>query len=59
MANPVSAGLGYLLTRTIVVGSVLVTMKLVWEGAFVLASGLILAIAMFLYLLWADPVLLR
>lgn len=59
MANPLSAGLGYLLTRAIVVGAVLLTMKLVWEGVFILASGLILAIAMFLYLLWADPVWLR
>ncbi|MFB6157144.1 MAG: hypothetical protein ABEJ34_04820 [Haloferacaceae archaeon] len=54
-----SAVLGTILSRLILVGAVLVSMKLAWEGAFVMASGLITVIAMFLYLLWADPVWLR
>ncbi|MFB6167730.1 MAG: hypothetical protein ABEJ43_02665 [Haloferacaceae archaeon] len=57
--DTLSALLGTLLSRVIVVGAVLVSVKLLWEGAYVMASGLILAIAMFLYLLSADPFLLR
>lgn len=59
MADYLSVVLGTLLIRAIIVGAVLVTMLLLWEGAFVMASGLLLAILMFLYLLVADPVWLR
>lgn len=53
------ATLGTILHHTILVGSVLVAMKFLVEGAFLLALALILPLLGFLYLIVGDAVLLR
>lgn len=55
----VSALLGILLYRTIVVGAVLVALKFLSEGLFVLTAGIALPLVVFAYLLLTEARVLR
>jgi hypothetical protein len=54
-----SALLGELLIKTIVVGAVLVAMKLLWEGQLLLTAALVLPLLFFLYLVGSDATLME
>lgn len=54
-----TAFMGTVLLRTILVGSVLVSMKFVAEGLFILAASLAVPLLFFLYLSVGDAALFR
>jgi hypothetical protein len=51
--------LSTLLTRTILVGSVLLSMKFAWEGLFGLSLSLVAALAFFGYLTFGEGTFMR
>lgn len=59
MTDYLSALLGELLIKTIVVGAVLVAMKLLWEGQLLLTAALVLPLLFFLYLVGSDATLME
>lgn len=58
MADYVSAVLGEVLQRTILIAAIIIVMKLLWEGAFVPAGGLLIPLLVFAYLVFGDPTVL-
>ncbi|MDY6818020.1 MAG: hypothetical protein SVG88_05095 [Halobacteriales archaeon] len=50
--GPLSTLLGLILTRTMLVGAVLVMLWTLWNGLYMFAAGLFLALAYFLYISW-------
>ncbi|MFB6124043.1 MAG: hypothetical protein ABEJ78_11380 [Haloferacaceae archaeon] len=59
MADYLSALLGTLLVRVMLVSVVLVALKFFWEGQYVLAVALVLPLFAFLYLVGGDATLLE
>ena len=54
-----SALFGLVLNRTILVSAVVVTMKLLTDGFYVAAAGLILPLLFFVYLTYTNARLMR
>ncbi|MFB6301104.1 MAG: hypothetical protein ABEH65_12680 [Halobacteriales archaeon] len=50
--DSLSSLLGFILTRTMLVGAVLVMMWSLWNGLYMFAAGLFIALAYFLYISW-------
>ena len=59
MSDPVTAILGLVLNRAILVSAIVVSMKLVSDGTYVAAAGLILPLLFFGYLTFGEARLLR
>jgi hypothetical protein len=52
--DPLTRTLSTLLFRTILVGSVLLTLRYIYEGAYVVAGGLVLTLTFFAYLMFTE-----
>ncbi|MFC6988986.1 hypothetical protein ACFQJD_10150 [Haloplanus sp. GCM10025708] len=59
MTDYLSALLGALLVRAILVGAVLVAMRFLWAGQYALTAALVLPLLVFLYLVGTDAALLE